>query len=91
MDKPILQLVLEMRCCESLLKGSVRVDHSDNHTFILDQLARADGLLREYEAIPHTDRYWADEMVAEETYFALDQAVKSARDYLRSTIKQVGV
>jgi len=89
MTKPVIQLVLEMRCCESLLRGGVRIGSTDNHPFILDQLQRANGLLTEFDAIPHTDRYWADEMIADETYYALEQAVTEARDYLRSTFKQV--
>jgi len=91
MTKPFAQLFLEMRACEALLNGGVRVDSGLNHEFVIEQLMRADGLIAEFNAIPHTDRYWADEMIADETFFALEQAIDDARDYIRSNIKLVGV
>ena len=89
MTKPIAQLILEMRCCESLLRGSVRLDSDENHNFILEQLQRASGLMAEFDAIPHADRYWTEEMINDETYFALSKAVDIARNHIRSSFKQV--
>lgn len=88
-DKSMLQLLFMMRCCESLLNGSVRIHSELNHDFIIEQLVKADELLLAFDAIPHTDRYWADEMIADETYFALRSAVTTARKYIRSTVKLV--
>lgn len=90
MTKPIGQLILEMRCCESLLNGGTRIEGTDNHPFILEQLQKAHSLLKEVDGIPHMDRYWADEMIMDETYFALEQAVENARNHVRSGFRQVG-
>jgi len=87
MNKSIIQLILEMRCCESLLNGAVRVGLE--HGFIVEQLQKADQLTTDYNSLPHNDRYWADEMIADETYYALDLAVQKAREYVRSSFTEV--
>ena len=89
MDKSIFQLFLTMRSCESLLRGTVRVDGNENHDFILEQLRRANELMTEFNQVVGTDRYWQDEMVADETLFALEDAVSVARDHLRASFKKV--
>ncbi len=89
MNKPLSQLFLEMRGCESLLRGSIRVPGTDNHDFIVEQLQRSSGLMIEFNRIPNTDRYWQDECIADETYFALEQAVNMAREHIRSSFREV--
>lgn len=89
MDKPLSQLFLEMRSCESLLRGSLRVPGTDNHSFIIEQLQRASVLMEEFNHIPNTDRYWQDECIADETYFALEIAVGLARKHIRSSFREV--
>ncbi len=87
--KPFAQMILEMRCHESMLLGGIRVGSPDNHSFIVEQLQIATESLTEFDHLPQPDRYWGDEMIADETYFALETAIEKARKYIRSTFKQV--